>query len=614
MTFWGQRAASTRIGRVCCGDHTILCRGSHSCDRAGLLLLEKWPVSGGVSCWRYGSIMGLVRSRWAAIGAAVAVTLGAGGLISVGASNDTSSLVPITPTRVLDTRSGDRVGSLDTAGASDPYRLKLTGSNGVPTSGVTAVSLNVTAVETQTNDYGGFLSVYPCASVSTVKPDVSNMNFGSGQTVANAVTVPVSTDGHVCVYVYGTAHVLVDVNGFYMSATAGAVDAYTKAETDTKLGTKADQTTVDADVAALRALADALQTPLTIDSTDNVGLDTSIAIRDNGNPIISYYDATNTALKVAACANAGCTGTPTITTIDSVDVVGYYTSIAIGDNGYPVISYSDFTNGDLKVAACTTTGCTGTPTITTIDSDGNVGYYTSIAIGDNGNPVISYRDSTNTALKVAACTTTGCTGTPTITTVDSDGDVGLYTSIAIGNNGYPVISYSDATNTALKVAACTTTDCSGTPTITTIDSDGAVGYYTSIAIGDNGYPVISYRDSTNTALKVAACTATDCSGTPTITTVDSADNVGEYTSIAIGSNGYPVISYWDVTNTALKVAACTTTDCTGTPTFTIFDSINDVGRYSSIAIGSNSNPIISYYESTNDDLKVAAIWHLELPQ
>ena len=46
--------------------------------------------------------MGLVRSRWAAIGAAVAVTLGAGGLISVGASNDTSSLVPITPTRVLD--------------------------------------------------------------------------------------------------------------------------------------------------------------------------------------------------------------------------------------------------------------------------------------------------------------------------------------------------------------------------------------------------------------------------------------------------------------------------------------------------------------------------------
>ncbi len=416
-----------------------------------MLLLEKGLVSGGVSCWLYCSIMGLVRSRWAAIGAAVAVTLGAGGLISVGASNDSSSLVPITPTRVLDTRSGDRVGSLDTAGASDPYRLKITGAAGIPSSGVTAVSLNVTAVETQTNDYGGFLSVYPCASVSTVKPDVSNINFGSGQTVANAVTVPVSADGHICVYVYGTAHVLVDANGFYTSATSGAVDAYTKAETDTKLGTKADQTTVDADAAALRALADAMQTPVTVDSDGNVGYDTSIAIGDNGYPVISYWDSTNADLKVAACTTADCTGTPTVTTVDSDGNVGWFTSIAIGDSGNPVISYYDFTNQVLKVAACTAADCSGTPTVTTVDSDGIVGRHTSIAIANDGNPVISYYDDTNDALKVAACTTTDCTGTSTITTVDSTGDVGRYTSIAIGDNGYPVISYRDSTNTALKV-------------------------------------------------------------------------------------------------------------------------------------------------------------------
>ena len=165
----------------------------------------------------------LVRSRWAAIGAAVAVTLGAGGLINVNAANDTSSLVPITPERILDTRSNDRVGSLDTAGASDPYRLKVTGTADIPATGVTGVSLNVTAVETQTNDFGGFVSVYPCASTSTTRPDVSNMNFGSGQTIANAVTVPISADGYICLYVYGTAHLLVDANGYYTqtSATTG---------------------------------------------------------------------------------------------------------------------------------------------------------------------------------------------------------------------------------------------------------------------------------------------------------------------------------------------------------------------------------------------------------
>ena len=560
--------------------------------------------------------MSLMRSRWAAIGAAVAVTLGAGGLISVNAANDTSSLVPVTPARILDTRSGDRVGSLDTAGASDPYRLKVVGTGGIPTSGVTAVSLNVTAVDTQTNDYGGFVSVYPCASVSTAKPDVSNMNFGSGQTIANAVTVPVSTDGHICLYVYGTAHLLVDANGYYTQASSGTVDAYTKSETDTQLATKADQTAVDtldsdkADVSALLALATGMQTPTTVDSTGNVGGFTSIATGDNGNPIISYYDDTNGDLKVAACTTPGCTGTATITTVDSTGNVGWYTSIATGDNGNPIISYYDDTNGDLKVAACTTTDCTGTATITTVDSTGRVGWYTSIAIGDNGLPIISYYNITNPALKVAACTTTNCTGTATITTIDSTGIVGGYTSIAMRDNGNPIISYFDNTNPALKVAACTTTNCTGTTTITTIDSTGLVGINTSIAIRDNGLPIISYYDDTNTALKVAACTTTNCTGTTTITTIDSTGDVGEHTSIAIRDNGLPVISYNDFTNSALKVAACTTTNCTGAATITTIDSTGNVGLNTSIAIRDNGLPVISYYDATNGDLKVVPMWSL----
>ena len=39
-----------------------------------------------------------------------------------------------------------------------------------------------------------------------------------------------------------------------------------------------------------------------------------------------------------------------------------------------------------------------------------------------------------------------------------------------------------------------------------------------------------------------------------VTTVDSTGDVGEYTSIAIGADKLPVISYRDVTNTDLKVA------------------------------------------------------------
>ena len=65
--------------------------------------------------------MGLIRSRWAALGAAVAVTLGAGGLVSVSAETAESVFVGVTPRRVLDTREGSFDGPLFN---STPQKLR----------------------------------------------------------------------------------------------------------------------------------------------------------------------------------------------------------------------------------------------------------------------------------------------------------------------------------------------------------------------------------------------------------------------------------------------------------------------------------------------------------
>ena len=71
-----------------------------------------------------------------------------------------------------------------------------------------------------------------------------------------------------------------------------------------------------------------------------------------------------------------------------------------------------------------------------------------------------------------------------------------------------------------------------------------MGEYTSIAIGADGLPVISYRDSTAAALKVAQCGNAACTAGNVITTVDDPVNlVGSLTRIAIGIDGLPVISY-----------------------------------------------------------------------
>ena len=50
---------------------------------------------------------------------------------------------------------------------------------------------------------------------------------------------------------------------------------------------------------------------------------------------------------------------PTITAVDSVGEVGQYTAIAIGTDGLPVMSYYDFTNANLKVAKCINAACIG---------------------------------------------------------------------------------------------------------------------------------------------------------------------------------------------------------------------------------------------------------------
>jgi predicted regulator of Ras-like GTPase activity (Roadblock/LC7/MglB family) len=345
------------------------------------------------------------------------------------------------------------------------------------------------------------------------------------------------------------------------------------------------------------------------DPANVVGQFTSIAIGADGLPVISYYDATADALIVARCSNAACIGAATVTTVDDpANNVGEHTSIVIGADGLPVISYRDSTAFALKVAKCGNAACTGAATITTVDDPANtVGEYTSIAIGADGLPVISYYDTTADALKVAKCGNAACTGAATITTVDDPANsVGEYTSIAIGADGLPVISYYDTTADALKVAKCSTAACTGAATITTVDDPANnVGLYTRIAIGADGRPVIGYRDSTAGALKVAKCSNAACTGAIITTVDDPANNVGGFLSIAVGADGLPVISYFDFTG-ALKVARCADAACSGAASITTVDNpANDVGQFTSIAIGADGLPVISYWDSTAGALKVA---------
>ena len=170
-----------------------------------------------------------LRIRWAAIGAAIAVTIGTGGLIGVNAAqtDQSSTFVPVTPTRILDTRSSTKIGDLTDGTTTE---LQVTGSIKtsanetkvvVPT-GSTAVSANVTVVAGETGPYDGYVTVYPC---DVKRPDASSLNFVNSQTIPNAVSVPLSANGKVCIFVYGKAHILFDVVGYYSTTSISDLNA-----------------------------------------------------------------------------------------------------------------------------------------------------------------------------------------------------------------------------------------------------------------------------------------------------------------------------------------------------------------------------------------------------
>jgi hypothetical protein len=86
--------------------------------------------------------------------------------------------------------------------------------------------------------------------------------------------------------------------------------------------------------------------------------------------------------------------------------------------------------------------------VETIDSEGNVGWYSSIALDSDDRPHISYYDQTNGDLKYAYRAGESWE----IETIDNEADVGLHTSIALDSDDRPHISYYDQTNGDLKYA------------------------------------------------------------------------------------------------------------------------------------------------------------------
>lgn len=139
-------------------------------------------------------------------------------------------IVPIAAQRLVDTRlpvdPGNIHGRRDVAPVN-VVNVPVLGRNGVPSVGVSAVVLTVTAVADTGIGTGSLGGGWVAASPGGAPlPPISNTNTSPGSDVrANLAIVPVGADGSIDLNLFGVPHVIADVTGYVTDATAAVSTA-----------------------------------------------------------------------------------------------------------------------------------------------------------------------------------------------------------------------------------------------------------------------------------------------------------------------------------------------------------------------------------------------------
>ncbi|MGH7667258.1 MAG: G1 family glutamic endopeptidase [Candidatus Dormibacteria bacterium] len=317
------------------------------------------------------------------------------------------SYVALTPTRIMDTRSGSGYqGQGHPLGPRATTDLPVSGQGGLPGSGeIDAVVLNVTVTGTTQPSY---LTVYPKGAA---QPLASNLNWARGQTIPNRVVVPLGSGGLLSLYNFaGDTDVVVDVDGYFTQGTSTPQGAglYTPVEPERIIDTRAGS---GYDLSGETLVSDSYVSD-SLSQVGSLGSDvtavvSNVTVTDTTAPsFLTVYPGPN--LPVASDLNwsPGMTAANlTVATVNSsgdvsfyndqgaaelvVDVFGYFSSTATLDqDGYTQsYNWSGYIEGNGP-----NTGATGTfvvPSLNRNDADGtNMAEWVGLDGWESDTPLI----------------------------------------------------------------------------------------------------------------------------------------------------------------------------------------------------------------------------------
>jgi hypothetical protein len=147
------------------------------------------------------------------------IVIDAMGYFSPASATAAGRFVPINPRRALDTRPTEP-GPVPAGwvphrpAAGEAVRVEVPADIGVPSTGVSALVVNVTATGSSA---AGFLQALP---TGTAAGQTSTVNYTDGQTAATHAIVSLGSGGSISVYTSVSAHIVVDVMGYITDGSA----------------------------------------------------------------------------------------------------------------------------------------------------------------------------------------------------------------------------------------------------------------------------------------------------------------------------------------------------------------------------------------------------------
>lgn len=295
-----------------------------------------------------------------------------------------------------------------------------------------------------------------------------------------------------------------------------------------------------------------------------------------------------------------------ISTVDNDGDVGAYTSLALDSNNNPHISYFEYQgwsdnrdHGVVKYISASG-GVWNTPVV--VDQTDSTGHWISLAIDSNNYPHISYHDFGNKLLKYAHYNGNQWSIETGLGEVNLDGD---YSSIAIDRDDNPHISFRRVDQDRVAYTKLFGAQWN----LQTFDNPGRV---TSLSLDNNENPHISYYFDDGVVQPYLIYAYFDIVANDWISMTVDLTAQGAWNSLALDSRGRPHISYRDVDNKHLKYAYYDGNWHIDTVDFLPVE----LGRFNSIAIDSTNSPHVAYYDVLNGSLKYAyrkaGRWYVEI--